>query len=173
MNPSGTALRNSARGLTIVELVVMAVVVAILATGAFLIYRPVSAKVPYQAEGLRNNLRHMQFLATAWGAPLRLTYGGGSYSVGCPKIVALTPCSATGTITDPATNQSFSVTLETGITFSASSTLDMDALGRPATSCDTTCALKTTSTGLTLSGDGTSWTLSVAALTGFISLATP
>ena len=44
---------KSVRGLTIVELVVMAVVVAIHATTAFLIYRPVQVKVAYQAEGLR------------------------------------------------------------------------------------------------------------------------
>ena len=166
------------RGLTLFEFVIAMIVIGVLATVAIPYFSATKANVGYQAERLRNDVRHMQFLALTWGVPLELATGSApssSYSVQCPKAVSGTACASTGTVTDPATGQAFSVTLETGIQLTTvpGTAMDMDALGRPSTGCSGTCALTNAENSYTVSDGTRSWTLTVTRLTGFLTLSTP
>jgi hypothetical protein len=169
------ATRRSVQGLTVIEFVVMASVVVILALTAFLLYRPVQLNAGFQLEGLRNDLRHMQFLASNWSMPLRLTRTGSSYSVVCTFSFGVAPCATAGdVVNDPTTGQALTVTLASGVTNSATTSFEMDALGRPASGCTNRCtALLSGNTTFTMTGDGKSWTLTVAPVTGFMSVTSP
>ena len=121
---------SAARGWTIAELVMVLVIAAVLATVVAMRFRPLETLSLQQAERLRNDLRHAQMLALAWGRPLRLTTAAGGYSVSCVT-AGTAPCNASPVI-DPATGQPFSVTLETGLTLGGPATLDFDAIGAPS-----------------------------------------
>jgi Tfp pilus assembly protein FimT len=158
--------------MTMVELVVVGLVAAILAIMAMAVYRPFAANVPAEADRVRNDLRLMQNAAMNWSTPLRFTPVGGGYSFSCPRTVASTPCS-TGTLNATAAaaaglaTVSFSTDADSGISFSGSpGTLDYDNQGRPASSCDTTCSLRSTAYTATLTGDGTNVTVTVEPVTG-------
>ncbi len=166
------------RGMTLFEFVVVVTIVVVLAITALPYFSATRANVGYQAEQLRNDIRHMQFLAVNWGVPLELVTGSSpssSYSVQCPKAISGTACASTGTVTDPATGQAFNVTLESGIQLTSvpGTAMDMDTLGRPSTGCSSACALTNAETAYTMSDGTTSWTLTVTRLTGLTTLATP
>ncbi len=166
------------RGMTLFEFVVVVTIVVVLAIAALPYFSTTRANVGYQAEQLRNDIRHMQFLAVNWGVPLELVTGSSpssSYSVQCPKAISGTACASTGTVTDPATGQAFSVALESGIQLTTvpGTAMDMDALGRPSTGCSSACALTNAENTYTMSDGTTSWTLTVTRLTGLPTLATP
>ena len=174
----GSCARLMQRGLTLFEFIVAMIVVGVLAISAIPYFSATRANVAYQAEQLRNNVRHMQFLALTWGVPLELVTGSApssSYSVQCPKAVSGTACASTGTVTDPATGHPFGVTLESGIQLTTvpGTAMDMDELGRPSTGCSGTCALTNAENTYTVSDGTTSWTLTVTRLTGHPALATP
>jgi prepilin-type N-terminal cleavage/methylation domain-containing protein len=117
-------------GWSLTELTIVIAVAAVLATVAFLRFRPLDVQAIQQAEGLRNDLRHMQMLALTWLQPLRLTTAAGSYSVACVTAGAA-PCDVSPVI-DPATGQPFSVSLHAGLSLTGPGfTLDFDAVGRP------------------------------------------
>lgn len=170
--------RTMRRGMTLFEFTVAMVVVSVIAISAIPYLSGTRANVAYQAEQLRNDIRHMQFLALTWGVPLELATGSApssSYSVQCPKAVAGTACTSTGTVTNPATGQAYSITLASGIQLTSvpGTAMDMDALGRPSTVCSGTCALTNAENAYTVSDGTTSWTLTVTRLTGILNLATP
>ncbi len=166
------------RGQTILEVIVVVAVVVVLAITALPYLSVTRASVGYQAEQLRNDIRHMQSLALNWAVPLQLVTGSApssSYSVQCPKAISGTACASTGTVTDPATGQAFSVTLESGIQLTTvpGTAMDMDAVGRPSTGCSSTCTLTNAENTYTVSDGTTSWTITVTRLTGLQTLATP
>ena len=174
----GPSAPTMQRGLTLFEFVLVAIVVGVLAATALPLLSVSRANVGYQAEQLRNDIRHMQSLALAWGVPLELVTGSSpssSYSVQCPKAISGTACASTGTVTDPATSQAFSVTLESGIQLTTvpGTAMDMDALGRPSTGCSSACSLTNAENTYTVSDGTKSWTLTVTRLTGLLTLATP
>ncbi len=174
----GARPRRMQRGLTLFEFVIAMVIVGVIAISAIPYLSATRANVAYQAEQLRNDVRHMQFLALTWGVPLELVTGSSpssSYTVQCPKAVSGTACASAGTVTNPATGQAFSVTLESGIQLTSvpGTAMDMDALGRPSTGCSGTCALTNAENTYTVSDGTKSWTLTVTRLTGLLTLATP
>lgn len=155
-----------ATGFTLMEFIAVAVIVAIIAVVALVTTSTGPAVAGYQADGLKNSIRHMQELAMTWGKPLQLTAVPGSYSVSCVT-AGSAPCNASPVI-DPATGSAFSVSAESGITFAATS-LAVDELGRPAT-CSPGCTLLGASTTLNVSGGGKTWAVQVSPLTGFITV---
>ncbi len=174
----GPLARMMQRGLTLFEFILSVIVIGVLAITAIPYLSSTRASVGYQAERLKNDIRHMQMLSLTWGVPLELVIGAtpsSSYSVQCPKAVSGTACAATGTVTNPATGQAFSVTLDSGIQITAApgTAMDMDALGRPSTGCSGTCTLTNAENTYTVSDGTRSWTLTVTRLTGILTLATP
>lgn len=158
------------RGFTLVELVMVIVVVSILGVVMLTRYHdPAETAVSVEADRLGRDIRHVQILAMTWGQTLRLTPAGATYSVSCVTPGATPPCNVSPVndpaVTDPTGNPAFTRTLETGITV-AGAALDIDALGRPVSGG----ALLNADTVYTLTGGSQSSTVSVARLTGFVSV---
>jgi len=121
--------------------------------------------VGYQADQLMSDIRYIQSLAMTWGENLRLDVSSGSYQVTCVNSSGTAACATAGdVITDPLTNQAFSVTLDSGITLVGTDT-DFDKLGRPNSSGTLLSGART----FTLSGGGSNRTVSTAPVTGFVS----
>lgn len=157
-------MKNALRGFTLAEFIITIVILGILSAA---VMTNMSAKAQHsvitQADQLRRNLSHTQFLAISRGARLRLTTSANGYAV---TVCASSACAATSALIDPATGQAFSVTLTDGVTLSpAGNTLDFDSLGRPASggSLLSTNPART----YTLTGSGRSVSVSILPLTGF------
>jgi hypothetical protein len=137
-------------------------IAAVLAAVAVIRFRPLDVQSYQQADGLRNDLRHMQMLALTWGQPLRLTTAALSYSVACVSAGAV-PCNASPVI-DPASAKPFSVTMQSGLTLAGPGfSLDYDALGRPKNGA----SLTTTNSAFTISGGANAPSVVVSPTTGF------
>jgi prepilin-type N-terminal cleavage/methylation domain-containing protein len=149
-------------GFTLVEMVVVMLLAAILVAVTATRWDATDATAPSQADLLARNIRHMQMLAMSWGQSLSLTAAGSSYSVACVT-TGVAPCNVSPVI-DPASGQAFSVTLSNGVTIGAASTT-IDSMGRPVP--------VTTSTTYTLNAGASTWTVSVAPLTGFTTVSSP
>lgn len=175
---SAKVLRASrASGVTLVELVIAMLIFAILATAAVLSYKTTPIQARYQAERLRTDLRHAQMLALTENKALRLsvTAGvGGSYSAS--SVSAGSATCATAALTDPATNASFTVSVDSALTLGGTAILDLDQLGRPAscTVVSSVCTCSTVATNpaatYTVAGGGTTYTVTVKPLSGFASV---
>ena len=61
--------RRSDGGWSFVELVMIIGIAAVLAAVTVMRFRPLDEQAYQQADGLRNDLRHMQMLAITWGQP--------------------------------------------------------------------------------------------------------
>jgi prepilin-type N-terminal cleavage/methylation domain-containing protein len=161
-------------GVTLVELVMAMVILAILATAVVLSYKPTPVKARYQAERLRMDLSHAQMIALTENQALRVTVtggAGGSYSVS--TVSAGSATCTTAALTDPATNVSFAVTVDSAVTLGGTASMDIDQLGRPAT-CSVIAGICTCSTTAadpaatyTVAGGGTTYTVTIKALSGF------
>lgn len=168
--------RRKARGVTIVEVVIVAVIGAILAITAAVSYAPKSVNLVAEADRIRYDLRLMQSMAMAWGAPLRVTFSATGYSFLCLQTVS-PACVASSAPAAGAFSGlqavTFDAQLESGIAFDGTmgagnftNTLDYDSLGRPATSCDSTCSRRTTAFTIQLSGGGSTRTVTVDPISG-------
>jgi len=165
-------MRARVRGVTMVELVIYMLIVAILASAAFLSFTPGPISARYQAERLRTDLRHMQMLALTWGQRLRVTTAAGNYFVTCvgsaTGVCATSASACGGAITDPATGNAFCVTLESGLALSpVATTFDVDSLGRPVSAAG---ALLSADTTFNVAASGQTYTLTVRPITGFASV---
>ena len=148
------------RGFTIVELVTVMVLLALIS--AYAVIRSVSSAdvtLPSQAQSMASDIRHTQALATTWGRSLRLAICAASatYTVS-DKSSAATACNQAA-VTDPATGDSFNVTLEKGVALAGPDTLDFNSLGQPSNAAI-----------YTLSAAGTTETVAVQALTGSVTV---
>ena len=161
--------------MTLIELVIYMAIAAVLAAIASLAYTPNATKARYQAERVRTDLRYAQMLALTQGTPMRLTAtagAGGSYAVSRIDGVGTGACT-TSAMTDPATGSAFSVTLDSALTLGGTGTLDLDALGRPASCAGNPCTCTVTTSGTdpaasyTVAGGGTTYTVAVRPTTGF------
>jgi len=161
-----TSIRSA--GFTLVELIIAMVTIGVLSA---VVMTNINAKarhdVTTQADQLRRDLSHIQLLAISTSARLRLTVnpGGASYTV--TSCTTTTVCSTP--VTDPATGGNFSVTLATGVTFTAPAalpnTLDFDSLGRPVAGATLTCVNPACT--YTLNGSNRSVTVTVLPVSGF------
>lgn len=153
------------RGFSLIELVMIIVVVSTLGVVMLTRYHdPVETTVSIEADRLARDIRHVQMLAMTWGQSLRLTPAGANYGVSCVTAGATPPCN-TNPVNDPAGNAPFTRTLEPGITV-AGAALDIDALGRPVNAG----ALLNADTTYTLTGGSETSTVTVARLTGFVTV---
>lgn len=148
-------------GFTLIELVIVIVVISILSTYAIIKSAPASEiTLPSQAQKLASDIRHVQVLASSWGKSLRLSITpgtNGSYSVSCVTSDS-SPCNVSPVI-DPASSSSFKVSLQKGVVLDGNSTLDFNSLGQPSTAAS-----------YTLTSGSSTINVSVAALTGFVTV---
>lgn len=145
----------------------MIMVVVLLAVIAVVSVRWLSAgesTVVTQADLLAANIRHIQSLAATRGTRLRLNINPNGY---CATLSPATACA--GAIPDPATGLPLSVTLADAVTLTGTST-DFDSLGRPR---DTAGALLAANRSFQLTANPTTWTVTLAPLTGFVTVTTP
>ncbi len=151
----------SSAGFTLIELIIVIVVLGIMAAYATFNASPSELSLPSQAQTMASNIRHLQTVANT-GKRTRLS------------VVSGTNGSYTG-VTCTNTNDScaaiapiFSVTLEKSVDLGGTSDiLYFDTLGRPSSSVEGNTA---TSASYTISHSGSSKTVAVATLTGFVTV---
>jgi len=149
-------IARSERGFSLIELVIVLVMLGILAAYALPRWAPADTTVASQAERLARDLRHAQTIAMNQGRSL-------VFDIQAPAAYRVT---SSGTpITDPATLQDFQVTLDSGVTVAGTDT-DFDSLGRPTGSG----ILLTAPRVFTLSGTSRTATVTLSAVTGFVSV---
>lgn len=153
-----------AKGFTLIELIMVMVMLGILTAVAATRWNSTDATAPSQADLLARNIRHMQILAMSWGQPLQLSVTSSTtYAVSCVTSSATSPCNASPVI-DPASGLAFSVALVNDVTL-AGAAATIDSLGRPVP--------VTAGTTYTLNAGASTWTVSVAPLTGFTTVSSP
>lgn len=148
-------------GFTLIELVIVIVMISILSTYAIIKSATASEiTLPSQAQKFASDIRHVQVLANSWGKSLRLSITpgtNGSYSVSCVTSDS-SPCNVSPVI-DPASSSSFNVSLQKGVVLNGNSTLDFNSLGQPSAAAS-----------YTLTSGSSTITVSVATLTGFVTV---
>lgn len=143
-------------GVTLIELVMVLVIIGVLAALAAPRLSLTDTSVHAQAAQFVRDIRHVQMLAMARGETLTFESLGGSYR--CTD-------STLAIITDPATQQPFTRTLDNGVAATAGS-VSFDSLGRPVSAG----VLRSTAVNFTMSGGAQSATLSVSPVTGFVTV---
>ncbi|MBI5041493.1 MAG: type II secretion system protein [Gammaproteobacteria bacterium] len=148
--------RTAQTGFTLIELVMVIVIIGILAAMAAPRMSLTDSSVHAQAAQIARDIRHAQMLAMTQGRTLTFQSLGGSYR--CTD-------STSTVITDPATQQPFTFTLNNGVTLTVAS-VNFDSLGRPVSGG----ALRSTAVDFTVSGGAQSAALSVSPVTGFVAV---
>jgi len=143
-------------GFTLFEVVVVLIIASILAVSVIPRWDTAQANLNRQADLLARNLQHVQTLAMQRAASLSINFSAGSYSVKQDAVV----------ITDPATGNPFTVTLEDGVFFSSWGDFSFDSLGRPLSGVDLFSAV----TSQTLTGGGRSRVVTTTPITGAITV---
>lgn len=154
-------------GFTLVELVMVMIVTTILAAYAVSRFSSAGeATGSTEAAHFARDLRHAQMLAMTLGKQLCVNAAGSSYSVSDTTAGSPPTCNA-GAMTDPTTGTAFSVTLESGASFTTtpSPVLRFDSLGRPSTGSAPTV---TDPTSYVVTSGGSSWTINVRRVTGLV-----
>lgn len=144
------------RGFTLIELVIVLVMLGTLAAYAIPRWAADDTTVAAQAARLARDLRHAQTIAMNQGRTL-------SFDIQAPSGYRVTD--SVTAITDPATMQNFQITLDNSVSVAGSDT-DFDSLGRPTSSG----TLLTAPRVFTLSGTSRTATITVSAVTGFVSI---
>jgi prepilin-type N-terminal cleavage/methylation domain-containing protein len=155
------------RGLTLIDMLVVLVIAAILGSYAAMKYTTAGDNTLwYQAQRLARDIRHVQVLSNTYGRSLQITSTSTGYSVSCVSGAAA-PCTSSP-IVDPATGESFNVTLSYGVTLSVSgqNPAAFDLQGRPLNGA----AVATTATTYTLNSGTSTAAVAVAPVTGFVSV---
>ncbi len=150
-------------GFSLLEVVVVLVILGI--TSAMAIPRTMSGggasiNAGYEAQRLASDLRHAQTLARSGGKCTRLSVASASsYSV--TSAAGSAQCTATPwtNVTSPAKNGLFSITLKNGVSVSAPAAVTFNPAGAPLAAVQ-----------LSVTGGGKTYTVSVAALTGYVSI---
>lgn len=153
---SGSPVTTRMRGFSLLELVIVLVILGTLAAFAVPRISPADNTLAAQADRLARDLRHVQALAMQQGRTLafdvqsattyRATFGGS-------------------TITDPATREPYTVTLENGVTLSGTDSA-FDSLGRPVAAG----SLLAVAHVYTLSGSSRTATITLSPITGFVTV---
>ncbi len=143
-------------GFSFLELMLVVVLIGILAAYAAPHWNPAESTVVVQADRMMRDIRHLQMLNITQGRVLTLDIEPTGYSVR----------EAGSVITDPATGEPFSITLENGVALSGADT-DFDKLGRPANGG----ALLAAPRAFTLTGGTRTVAVTLQPVTGFTSVA--
>lgn len=151
------------KGFTLIELVVVVVILGIISIYAT--PKPVSTAeltLPSQAQKLASDILHAQLLAISWGKSLRLSIipgTNGSYSVSCVTTVTSgsSPCNVSPVIN--TSGSSFSVNLQKSVVLGGTNIVDFNSLGQPSAAAS-----------YTLTSGTSTITVSVAQLTGFVTV---
>jgi len=159
-------------GFTLIDLIVVMVIFSILAAyGVMKINKKGDDTLWYQGQRMARDIRHVQVLSSTWGKPLKIVSTSTGYRVECITAGA-SPCNASaGTaLTDPATGKAFSTTLQYGVTLSPATTIYFDIQGRPVNSDGVTINTTAPITTYSVTYSGTSVTIAVAPITGFLTV---
>ena len=143
-------------GFSLIELVIVLVILGILAAYALPRWAADDTTVAAQADRLARDLRHAQTMAMNQGRTL-------TFDIQAPSSYRVTDSGST--VTDPANLQNFRITLDNGVSVAGTDT-DFDSLGRPTSAG----ALLSASRVFTLSGTSTTATITLSAVTGFVSV---
>jgi len=158
MHSKGLKARGA--GFSLIELVTVMVILAAISALAAPRFVHHDATVPAQADQLGRIIHHAQALAMSQGRPLTVDIqSASSYAI----TDGATPTPST--IRD-ASGQLQAFSLQSGVTL-AGADLEFDSLGRPISGSN----LVTTTLNWTLSGGSNIATVSVQAVTGFVSVA--
>jgi len=146
------------RGFTLLELVIVMVILGTLAAFAVPHLAPADNTVAAQADRLARDLRHVQALALNQGRTLE-------FDVQSATSYRVVLGGSGSTITDPATQQPYQVTLDNNVTLSGSDTA-FDSLGRPVTAG----TLLSVARVFTLNGSTRTATVTLSPVTGFVTV---
>lgn len=148
---------QSEGGVTLIEIILVLVLLGITAAAIAPAWNSAQLNLNRQSDLLARNLRHAQALAIHRATALTIDLSASAYSVKDGASV----------ITDPATGDPFTVTLEDGVTFSSFTDFDLDSLGRPSNGV----SLISSDTTQTLTGGSRSRVITITPLTGSVSVA--
>lgn len=146
------------RGFTLIELLLVLVILGTLSVYALPRWETADTTVAAQADRLARDLRHAQALAMNQGRSL-------IFDIQPPSAYRVADSTST-TVTDPADQQAFQVTLDNNVTLGGSDT-GFDSLGRPVSGG----ALLAADRSFTLNGNSTTATVTLSAVTGFVAIA--
>ena len=143
-------------GVTLLELVMVMVIIGVLAAIAAPRLSLTDSSVHVQAAQIARDIRHVQMLAMNQGRTLTFQSLGSGYR--CVD-------GTNAVITDPSSQQAFNFNLRNGVAL-AGGDLSFDSLGRPVSAGAPVGA----AIGYSLSGSTQSSLISVAPITGFVTV---